>query len=80
MKSDYSRVNFWGDLETIDDLIEELQSTPPELRAAWVQERVVSDVPRGGARVGALFVQSRPSGHIQKIRQRFLHWWPGDVF
>ena len=76
----YSRVNFWGDRETIDELIEELQNAPPELRAAWVQERVVSDVPRGGARVGARFAQSRPSGHIQKIRQRFLHWWPGDVF
>ena len=61
----YSRINFWGDLDTIDDLIVELQDTPPDMRRAWGQERVVSDVPRGGAR-GALFVQSRPAGHIQK--------------
>ena len=37
----------WGDTETIEDLIVELYNTPPQQRAAWVQERVVSDVPQG---------------------------------
>ena len=44
----YTRVNFWGDLDTINDVVEEIKDTSPERRAIWVQERVVSNVPRGG--------------------------------
>ena len=36
----YTRVNFWGDREVIQDLIWEIQNTSPEKRAAWAQERV----------------------------------------
>ena len=35
---DWTRVHFWGDRQTIEDLVVEIRTTPPEQRAAWRQE------------------------------------------